>query len=64
MVLNKKMVKLTKRILVVLSVLNVQVLITSKQIVEISSRQEVGLSIPLLVMILTMMRLQVRTIIF
>jgi len=48
-VLNKLI--LTKRILEVLEVLNVQVLGPSKQIVETSSRQKVRLSMPLLVMI-------------
>jgi len=44
--LNKKKMKLTRRILVVLSVMNVPVLGTSKQIMETSSRLKVRLSMP------------------
>jgi hypothetical protein len=44
--LNKKKMKLTRRILVVLSVMNVPVLGTSKQIIETSSRLKVRLSMP------------------
>jgi hypothetical protein len=55
--LNKKKMKLTKRILVVLSVMNVQVLDTSEQIVKTSNRLKVRLSMPLSMMILMKKRL-------